>query len=255
MQKREVNLVRVWEGMDTQIPAGQKQGRNRLAKLAIHILSVVANSAGCERVFSEMGIVQTKHRSRLGLDKVRKTALIRMDIKRRHVAEGLIRPRSKRTFDAMNSDFIQPLIPSISLPPSSELTPSAADSQPTQLPSCTESPEDNTETPDIANFDDITKELVQAAAESDRLTQEEQDTDEPLPAPQPNPPNPPSTSSRSTRPSKTRIPLKSLFRYPTDPDAPAEGLDFYWKWGIKHLEEEMSVAELMTESLEDIDEV
>ncbi|KAH9954013.1 ribonuclease H-like domain-containing protein [Lactifluus volemus] len=80
-QKRKVNLVRVWEGMDTQIPAGQKQGRNRLVKLAVHILSIVANSAGCERVFSEMGIVQTKHRSRLGLDKVRKTALIRMDIK------------------------------------------------------------------------------------------------------------------------------------------------------------------------------
>jgi hypothetical protein len=240
--------------MDTQIPAGQKQGRNRLVKLAVHILSIVANSAGCERVFSEMGIVQTKHRSRLGLDKVRKTALIRMDIKRHHVAEGLIRPRSKRTFNAMNSDFVQPSIPSISLPPSSEPTPSAADSQPTQPPPSTKSPENNTGTLDITNFDDIAEELVQAAAESDRLTQEEQDADEALPAPQPNPPNPPSASSRSTRPSKTTIPLKSLFRYPTDPDAPAEGLDFYWKWGIKHLEEEMSVAELMAEDLEDVDE-
>ncbi|KAF8489256.1 hypothetical protein F5888DRAFT_1638680 [Russula emetica] len=39
------------------------------------------------------------------------------------------------------------------------------------------------------------------------------------------------------------------------PDSvPAEGLDFYWKWGIKHLEEEMLVAELMTDSLEDIDD-
>lgn len=39
----------------------------------------------------------------------------------------------------------------------------------------------------------------------------------------------------------------------TDPDAPAKGLNTYWKWGIKHLEE-MLVAELMTESLEDVDE-
>ncbi|KAH9954167.1 ribonuclease H-like domain-containing protein [Lactifluus volemus] len=130
-QKRKVNLVRVWEGMDTQIPAGQKQGWNCLVKLAVHILSIVANSAGCERVSSEMGIVQTKYRSRLGLDKVRKTALIQMDIKRHHVAK---------------------------------------DSQPTQPPPSTKSPENNTGTLDITNFDDIAEELVQAAAESDRLT-------------------------------------------------------------------------------------
>ena len=57
------------------------------------------------------------------------------------------------------------------------------------------------------------------------------------------------------QPLKTKIPLKNLFRYPTDSDAPAEGLNFYWRWGIRHLEEEMLVAELMTEGLEDIDEV
>jgi hypothetical protein len=256
IQNREVNLVMIWEGIDTQIPTGQKQGRNRLTKLAIHILSIIANSAGCERVFSQMGLVQTKCRSRLGLDKVRKTALIRMDLKRRHVAEGLIRPRTKRTFDTMSSDLIQPSMPSILLPPNSEPTPSAAAAQPTQPPPSTEPPEINVGTLDVANFDDMAKELVQAATESDQLTREEQDADEDLSmVPPPNPPTQPSTSSRSTRPStKTKIPLKNLFRYPTDPDAPAEGLNFYWKWGIKHLEEEMLVAELMTDSLEDIDE-
>jgi hypothetical protein len=50
------------------------------------------------------------------------------------------------------------------------------------------------------------------------------------------------------------LPVKSLFRYPTDPDSPAKGLNFYWRWGIKHLEEEMLVAELMTGGLEDIDD-
>jgi hypothetical protein len=245
----------IWEGIDTQIPTGQKQGRNRLTKLAIHILSIIANSAGCERVFSQMGLVQTKCRSRLGLDKVRKTALVRMDIKRRHVAEGLIRPRTKRTFDTMSSDLIQPSTPSILLPPNSEPAPGAAEAQTQPLPS-TEPPEINAGTLDVANFDDMAKELVQAATESDQLTQEEQDADEDLStAPPPNPPTQSSTSSRSTQSStKTKIPLKNLFRYPTDPDAPAEGLNFYWKWGIKHLEEEMLVAELMTDSLEDVDD-
>jgi hypothetical protein len=100
----------------------------------------------------------------------------------------------------------------------------------------------------------MAEELVQAATESDQLTREEQDADEDLTMPPPDPPAQPGTCSRSTRPSmKTKIPLKNLFRYPTDPDAPAEGLNFYWKWGIKHVEEEMLAAELMTDGLEDVD--
>lgn len=69
-----------------------------------------------------------------------------MDIKR-HVAEG---PRTKRTFDTMNSDLIQPSIPSISLPPNSEPTPSAAETQPTQPPPSTEPPETNAGTLEVA---------------------------------------------------------------------------------------------------------
>ena len=204
-----------------------------------------------------MGLVQTKCRSRLGLDKVWKTALLRMDIKRRHVAEGLIRPRTKRTFDTMNTDFILPSVSSTVLPPNSEPTPqaSATEAQPTQRRLLTESPEIDGGTLDIANFDDTAEGLVQAATESNQLTQEELNANENLSNPSPNLPTQvtqPSTSSRTTQPSlKTKIPLKNLFRYPIDPDLPAEGLDFYWKWGVKHLEEEMFVAELMTEGLED----
>ncbi|KAF8808342.1 hypothetical protein BYT27DRAFT_7255616 [Phlegmacium glaucopus] len=52
---QEVNPVEIWEGIDTR----EETGRNRLTKLAIHILSVVANSAGCERAFSHMGLIHT----------------------------------------------------------------------------------------------------------------------------------------------------------------------------------------------------
>lgn len=48
-----MNPVEIWEGIDT----GEETGRNCLTKLAIHILSIVANSAGCERAFSHMGLV------------------------------------------------------------------------------------------------------------------------------------------------------------------------------------------------------
>ncbi|KAH9960743.1 hypothetical protein BJV74DRAFT_890819 [Russula compacta] len=124
-QKREVNLVIMWEGIDTQIPAGQMQGWNCLTKFAIHILSIVANSTAY-----------------------------------------------------------------------SEPTPStaAADTQLTQPPSSTKPPEMDMGMLDVANFDDIAEELVQAAVESDRLTKEEQDTDKGLLTSPPNPPTQPSTS-------------------------------------------------------------
>ena len=43
----------VWEGVDIC----EEHGCNCLAKLAIHILSMIANSAGCEHAFSHMGLV------------------------------------------------------------------------------------------------------------------------------------------------------------------------------------------------------
>ncbi|KAH9065038.1 hypothetical protein EDB87DRAFT_1535818, partial [Lactarius vividus] len=46
--RRMVNPVKVWEGIDNR----KQVGRNRLVQLAMHVLSVVANSAGCERAFS-----------------------------------------------------------------------------------------------------------------------------------------------------------------------------------------------------------
>jgi hypothetical protein len=86
-----VNPVDVWEGIDTQ----QQVGRNRLVKLAVHILSIIANSAGCERAFSHMGLVQTATRSKLSMDKVRKTTMVGMDLKRSHIEAGLVRTRER----------------------------------------------------------------------------------------------------------------------------------------------------------------
>jgi len=91
---QEVNPVDVWEGIDNH----EETGCNRLTKLAIHILSVVANSAGCERAFSHMGLVHTGIRSKLGVEKVRKMTMVGMDIKRMHHEANLLHSRSKRNF-------------------------------------------------------------------------------------------------------------------------------------------------------------
>jgi hypothetical protein len=72
-----VNLVEVWEGIDTQ----EETGHSCLMKLAIHLLSVIANSAGCKCTFSHMGLIHTGIHSKLGVEKVRKTTMVGMDIK------------------------------------------------------------------------------------------------------------------------------------------------------------------------------
>ncbi|KII86202.1 hypothetical protein PLICRDRAFT_114784 [Plicaturopsis crispa FD-325 SS-3] len=53
LANKTVDLVRVWQTIDT----GLNSGRNALVKLAIRILSIIANSAGCERLFTPEGDV------------------------------------------------------------------------------------------------------------------------------------------------------------------------------------------------------
>ena len=50
-----------------------------------------------------MGLVHTGIRSRLGVDKVRKTTMVGMDIKRMHVETGLLHARGKRNFTGSTS--------------------------------------------------------------------------------------------------------------------------------------------------------
>ncbi|KAG8752036.1 hypothetical protein FRC11_008738 [Ceratobasidium sp. 423] len=70
---QEVNIVDVWRRLDDD----RYTGRNWLVKLAIRVLSIVSNSAGCERFISQMGYTQTKHRSRLDVERVRNTVVLK----------------------------------------------------------------------------------------------------------------------------------------------------------------------------------
>ncbi|KAH7305757.1 hypothetical protein B0J17DRAFT_719574 [Rhizoctonia solani] len=93
---KSLNMINVWSGLLAYQTSNT--GRHQLAHLAIHILSIVANLAGCERLFSKMGHIHTKRRSRLGYQKVFDTAVVRMNLKRKHVAEGRTQSRLKRQF-------------------------------------------------------------------------------------------------------------------------------------------------------------
>jgi len=75
-----VNLLQVWDSLDT----GRRQGQNQLVKLAIRILTVVTNSAGCKRLFSKMGLIHNKIRNRLGAEKVRDIAVLKTELQREH---------------------------------------------------------------------------------------------------------------------------------------------------------------------------
>jgi hypothetical protein len=69
---------------------------NSIACLAIHLFSIIANSAATECNFSNFSNIQTKKCSLLSVAKTHKTNVVRMDIHRHHASLGLLKTCSKR---------------------------------------------------------------------------------------------------------------------------------------------------------------
>jgi hypothetical protein len=219
-----VNPISVWEGIDTK----EEQGRNRLVKLALHILSVTANSAGCERAFSHMGLVHTAIRSRLSVEKVQKTTVVGMDIKQAHIEAGLAHSRGHRNFEAPTSSNGE-----LGADPAATIDFDIEDGK------------------EILDFNQLAEQLIGEAADLDGDL--DTDDDEPPPPltirlplhaihaalPSPTQPCWPATIP------KTTIPLKSLFIYPTDRTPPSTGMDYFWQRGIENLDREMKTYEIL----------
>ena len=230
-QEQEVNPVEIWEGIDT---GEGRAGRNRLTKLAIHILSVVANSAGCERAFSHMGLAHTTIRSRLGIEKVRKATMVGMDLKRTHIEAGLLRGRGKRSFTSETGE------------PESQLEDDSAAVELGDLE-------------DPLDFDQLSEQLI-AGAVSANADEDIGDADANAPAsltitvPPLNP-----AIRLAPVPVKVSIPLRTLFKYPTNVELPsADGMNAFWNGGIKNLEKEMEAYELLSSAVageENTDEI
>ena len=59
-------------------------------------------------------------------------------------------------------------------------------------------------------------------------------------------------SAQQSTPVKVSIPLKTLFKYPTERDPPSDGMNTFWRGGIQNLEKELEAYELLSGSGEDI---
>lgn len=223
-----MNPVEIWEGINT----GEDTGRNCLTKLAIHVLSVVANSAGCERAFSHMGLIHTGIRSKLGIEKVRKAAAVGMDLNRMHAEAGLLRSRNKRSFTSLEAGVRN-----------TELT--------------VENPLD---------FEQLSTQLIAGAASANSDIDVGDDAVELTPIISNSratpltitiPPLNPATPSLSAQPTnlKVAIPLRVLFRYPTNQDTSSEGINSFWKGGIQNLENEMEAYDILSSIEENGDEM
>lgn len=92
--------MEVWKEIDN----GAHEGRNLIVKIAILILSVIANSAGCERLFSQMGIVHTKLRNQLRLEQVRKIVVLKTVLQDTHWTKSSSKRRHQRQLGVSASD-------------------------------------------------------------------------------------------------------------------------------------------------------
>ncbi len=83
---------------------------NRLVKLAIHILTIVANSVGAEHFFSILGIIHTKLRNLLDSTSIHNAATLTMEIRREHIRLGLTADRRRRKYgkDGPEPDSLTP---------------------------------------------------------------------------------------------------------------------------------------------------
>ncbi len=73
-----MDILQIWEGLDT----GANTSTNQLVKLAIHILTIVANSAGAERFFSLLGIIHTS----LDSTSIHNAATLTMETRLEHIS-------------------------------------------------------------------------------------------------------------------------------------------------------------------------
>ncbi|TRM63057.1 ribonuclease H-like domain-containing protein [Schizophyllum amplum] len=73
-----------------------RRDTQELARFAKTIYSVVVNTAGCERTFSRLKIIQSPHRSRIGTEKMEQMMKVSSQITAENVARGVVKARTKR---------------------------------------------------------------------------------------------------------------------------------------------------------------
>jgi hypothetical protein len=177
---------------------------NGIARLAIRLFSIIANSGATECNFSDFGNIQTKKRSRLSVDKTHKINVVRMDIRRRHASLGLLTCRGKRKL----GDDDEPSSTAVDEPSDAE----------------------------DYSFEGLAQNLIDSAINDEAADAADEAEEATAPSSAPAVPN----QQRTRRPARTQIPLASLFDF-TRLD---NGLDFYWKGAIRNLDADAAACEL-----------
>jgi hypothetical protein len=186
----------------------------RLAPLAIRVLSIIANTAATERNFSDFGITHTKIRNQLSVEKVHKANVVKRSLRREHAEEGLLPTQKKRHLGPHNNIGAS---------------------------------ENSGKHEDTTNFVELGNRLIAEAREDDVEHYEAPFTPIVQPAgPVPGPSNINSVP-RSQERVYTKIPLQSLFDYSNTPPTPYGGLDFYWHEGEENVGREEEVSDLLHE--------
>lgn len=75
-------------------------------QFARRILSITANSASCERLFSVFGATLTKHRTKLSTQTLTHLSKLKMHVRDEHIKNGEAKARLKRQFGKINEPGI-----------------------------------------------------------------------------------------------------------------------------------------------------
>ncbi|KAJ7049147.1 ribonuclease H-like domain-containing protein [Mycena amicta] len=210
-------MLKVWTPLDT----GEVNGRNGLVKLAIWLHSIVANSAGSERGFSKFGLYLTKLCSQMAVEKVRKMYTVDMDLKRQHAELGLATERVQRRYARFAEEH-------------------EAESRSMEDYEASES------------FDDLAAQMIRHAEEAaNENTTADSGTTSPAASDNDN-----DIDDDDAVYTPADLALNKIFDFSlvnTSEEADGEenaALGFYWKGGIKSLEEELQIYDLLMEDLD-----
>ena len=125
LQKQSPDPLKMYEG----VAFGNEV--SPLCKLAQRLLSICANSASCERLFSMFGLILTRLRSRLRTKAMADLAELRLHLRDEHLRQGLIKARLQRSTTSHENAATGALEPQeTSSVPVSQQPPSAAQDDP-----------------------------------------------------------------------------------------------------------------------------
>ncbi|KAI4293644.1 hypothetical protein K525DRAFT_176946, partial [Schizophyllum commune Loenen D] len=111
--------IAVWAGYESD------EELRELALFAKMIFGIVVNTAGCERTFSHLKIIQTPHRARLGKDKLEAMTKISSKIRADNLERGVVKLRGGRK-NHKNTDML------MSVPRYRDLLEDQADEDPSE---------------------------------------------------------------------------------------------------------------------------